>query len=520
VLPAFGQKSHVRVALIVIAFLITRLSILALFAPEIHAGDQVQYDRAARSIIDHGFRHYLNPGFVVQKGSYYPYFRNHPSLPDEPYNPIFWDPLYPLFLSAIYQVAGVSHGAVRLVQLLLSLLTLLIGMDTVRRLFPRHPRGAELFGWMTVAYLPFAGFVTKLLSETLDAFLLTSILWITTRLPRSLPGTFFAFGALLGLYASIKSYWVQLLPAVLVLTGWLLWRSERECMAWKSQALRLLLVLAGAALVLTPTYIRNHNVGAGTLLVSTKGGWNLWKDNNHFRIENHAWREPGLNIHAWLEAYYRLGSTDRVPTSLKGVYYDDAVTRIRPPCDGSLDELVACERRNAIAFFLEDPLRFARRALEKNANLWSPNNYIFSRAPPGPMAWNQNYRIELPTAARYLLQIWVIVCYLLAMLAFFVGIAAPSESAAHRHGRAFVVLFLLFLTLVVVPWGHGVTRFRLPYMVPILIFAVLGLTGARRVFPQPGRLDRRSVGRTAAVFALAALLAAVGVSRLPTLLAP
>lgn len=518
--PRFGQKNHVRVALIVIAFLITRLSVLALFAPEIHAGDQVQYDRVARSIIDHGFLHYLNPGFVVQKGSYYPYFRNHPSLPDEPHNPIFWDPLYPLFLSAIYKVAGVSYGAVRFVQLLLSLLTLLMGMDTVRRLFPRCPGGAELFGWMTVAYLPFAGFVTKLLSETLDAFLLTSILWMTTRLPRSLPRTFFAFGALLGLYASIKSYCVQLLPVVLALICWLLWRSGRERMAWRSQAVRVLLVLAGAALVLTPTYIRNYNVGAGTLLVSTKGGWNLWKDNNNFRIENHAWREMGLNIHAWLKAYYGLGAADLVPSSLEGVYYDDTVTSIRPPCDTSLDKLIACERKNALAFFIEDPLRFVRRALEKNANLWSPNNYIFSRAPPGPMAWNQNYRIELPTAARYLLQIWVIVCYLLAMLAFFVGITAPSESATHRFGRAFVILFLLFLTLVVVPWGHGVTRFRLPYMYPILMFAVWGLTGARPLFPQAGRFDRGSVGRIAAVFTLVGLLAAVSVSRLPVLLAP
>jgi hypothetical protein len=509
-----------RVVLIVIAFLITRLSVLALFAPEIHAGDQVQYDRVARSIIDDGFLHYLDPGFVVQKGSYYPYFRNHPFLPDEPYNPIFWDPLYPLFLSAIYEVAGVSHGAVRLVQLLLSLLTLLIGMDIVRRLFPHRPRGAELFGWMTVAYLPFAGFVSKLLSETLDAFLLTSILWMTTRLPRSLPRTFFAFGALLGLYASIKSYWVQLLPAILALTWWLLWRSDREHVGGRGQAVRLLLVLAGAALVLTPTYIRNYNVGAGTLLVSTKGGWNFWKDNNNFKIENHAWRETGLNIHGWLEAYYRLGAADLVPSSLEGVYYDDAVTNIRPPCDASLEELVACERVNAMAFFIEDPLRFARRALEKNANLWSPNNYIFSRAPPGPMAWNQNYRIELPTAARYLLQIWVVVCYLLAMLAFFVGITAPSESDVHRFGRAFAILFLLYLTLVVVPWGHGVTRFRLPYMYPILMFAVLGMGGARQVFPQRGRFDRRSVGRMAAVFTLAGLLAAVSVSRLPILLAP
>jgi hypothetical protein len=519
-LAGMNQLAFRRVLLIVVAFLITRLLVLALYAPEIVWGDQLQYIRIATSNLDHGWLDYLNPGFVLEAGSYYPYFKSSPSLPDGQFNPIFWDPLYPLFISAIYELAGPSNGAVRVVQLLLSLFTLLLGMDVVRQMFPGSPRAREWFGWFFVAYLPFAGFITKLFTETLDAFLFTFILWMIVRLQRSAFLGFLALGALLGMYVSIKSYFLPLLPAVFALLWWILWRAEGERDARRGQAARLLTVLAGIVVVLAPTYVRNYNLTGGTALLSTKGSWNLWKDNNHFRIENHAWREQGVDVHKWLLKYYRLGSVDLVPTSLEGVYYDPAETNVRPPCDSDLDELIACERNNAIAFMLEDPLRFAKRALEKNANLWSPNNFIFNRAPPGKWGWMQNYRIELPTPVRYLLQIWVILCYAAAMLLFFVGITVPGGSGAHRIVRGFVALVLLYVTFVVVPWGHGENRYRLPYMVPILMFSVLGALHGRTVLAQLARPTARSAGRAAILVALVALFVALNLSRLPVLLAP
>jgi hypothetical protein len=515
-----NRLAYRRVLPIVAAFLITRLLVLALYAPEIVWGDQLQYIRVAASNLDHGWLNYLDPGFVLEAGSYYPYYKSSPSLPDGQFNPIFWDPLYPLFLSAVYELAGPSNGAVRVVQLLLSLFTLLLGMDVVRRMFPGSPRAPEWFGWFFVAYLPLAGFVTKLFTETLDAFLLTCILWMIVRLQRSGLLGFLALGALLGLYVSIKSYFLLLLPAILALAWWMLWRAEGERTAPRHQTAGLFMVLVGIVVVLAPTYVRNYNVTGGTTLLSTKGSWNLWKDNNRFRIENHAWREQGVDVRKWLLAYYRLGSVDLVPTSLEGVYYDPAETNVRPPCDTSLDELTACERKNAIAFMLEDPLRFAKRALEKNANLWSPNNFIFNRAPPGKWGWMQNYRIELPTPVRYVLQIWVILCYGAAMLLFFVGITVPGESGAHRIVRAFVVLVLLYLTFIVVAWGHGENRYRLPYMVPILMFSVLGVLRGRGVLAQLACPTARSAGRAAVLVILVALFAALNLSRLPVLLAP
>jgi len=508
------------VTTIVVVFVLSRLLVLALYAPVLEAGDQSQYVRVAQSIVDHGFGSYLDPGFVVEKGPQYPYFHGHKSLPDGSYNPIFWDPLYPFFLAVVLDASGGKLGAVRAVQLLLSLLTLLIGMDTVRRMFPAEPAAPRVFGWLLVATLPFAGFVTKILGETLDAFLLTCLLWMVSRLAGQRALACLGFGLLLGLYVSIKSYWLQLLPLVLLFVWWLVARCSEKPVPLGGRVGRLALVLAGVIVVLLPTGLRNDRIGAGALLISTKGSWNLWKDNNHFRIENHGWRVEGLAIRSWLDAYYPERNLGAVPASLEGVYDDPAHTTVRPPCDTELAGLAACERGRALGFFFEDPLRFARRALEKNANLWSPNSYVFNRAPPGRWAWNQNFRVELPGPVRYGLQLWVALLYLLSMLAFFVGVGLPARSSAHRGVRAFTILSLLCLVLVVVPWGHGVTRFRLPFMVPILMFASVGLLCWRCARTEWEAAPGGARPRLVAIGGLALLLLGLAVTRLATLLAP
>jgi hypothetical protein len=241
----------------------------------------------------------------------------------------------------------------------------------------------------------------------------------------------------------------------------------------------LLLVALGFVLVLAPTYLRNHNVSGGYWVLSTKAPWNFWKDNNNLKLVNHDWRQPTVRVHAWLKAYYELGSAAQASALLSGVHYDESNPIVRPPCDGLLDEMGSCERRNAIAYILEDPVRFLKRAIHKNASLWSPNNYIFNRAPPGHVAWNQNFRVELPTFIRYGLQMWVMFLYLAVMLAFFLGITAKPTNERQRYAAAFVSLCLLFLVFVVVSAGHGITRFRLPFMLPISMFAVLGFARAR-----------------------------------------
>ena len=92
-LAAMNQLAYRRVLLIVVAFLVVRLLVLALHEPEIVWGDQLQYIRIANSNLEHGWLDYLDPGFVLEAGRYYPYFKNSPDLPDGKFNPIFWDPL-------------------------------------------------------------------------------------------------------------------------------------------------------------------------------------------------------------------------------------------------------------------------------------------------------------------------------------------------------------------------------------------------------------------------------------------
>ena len=75
-LAGMNRLAYRRVLPIVVAFLITRLLVLALYAPEIVWGDQLQYIRVAASNLDHGWLNYLDPGFVLEAGSYYPYYKS------------------------------------------------------------------------------------------------------------------------------------------------------------------------------------------------------------------------------------------------------------------------------------------------------------------------------------------------------------------------------------------------------------------------------------------------------------
>lgn len=505
-----------KVVAILAVFAITRLVVWWLYDPGVGRGDETQYLRIAESIATHGASGYLDPGYRLERvPGFYPYFHGHKSLPDGQFNPIFWDPLYPLFLAISSFVFGPSPAAVRALQLLISAATLLLGISIVRELFPRNPQASKTFGWLFVAFLPFAGYVTKLLGETLDAFFLTLMIWLMIRLGADRLRHSFSLGLLLGCYVSLKSYWFQLLPLLMAFAWWARARTAPAPVTTTRQLLHAVLVVSGCALLLTPTFVRNHNIGDVSFTVSTKSSWNFWKDNNNFLVENHNWRAPGLKIRSWLKPYYESGNVDQVSRLLEGVYYDPSQP-VRPPCDVPLPELTACERDRAVAFFIEDPLRFIRRALEKNLNLWSPNSYVFNRAPPGNWAWNQNLRIELPTVVRYALQIWGIAAYLLVMFASFIGFASQAQSPRDQVTRALVALCIGCLIFIVVAVGHGLTRFRLPYMVPLAMYAALGLSVARRTFLEPeGRTRRLLVAG-----GLSLLMLTVVFLRLPALLAP
>ena len=501
---------------ILLVFASTRLVVASLYTLDPGSGDQVQYVRSATSILDHGWHAYFDPGFALQPGDSYPYVSGEVALPDGRYNPIFWDPLYPLFLAAVFTLFGPSLAAVVIVQLAISLATLLIGIDTVRRMFPEHARAPAWFGWMFVAYLPLAGYATKILSETLDAFLLSAIVWVAVQLPRGTRRWFFAFGVVLGLYASIRSYCLTLVPVLLLWCAFLLVRSTPTRVSARAAAERVALASLGVALLLAPSYVRNHQITGGAWLLSTKGAWNLWKDNNHFPIENHDWRELGAMpvVNRWLQLYHDTGSAQRASR-------ESGLELVRPPCRAPLPELYACEQKAALAYGLESPLRFARRALAKDANLWTPNDYIFNRAPSGPRAWHQNYRAELPVPLRYALQLWVIGSYLLAMMLCFLGITAPSPPGSpHRFVQGIVVAYLAFMTFVVTPWGHGVSRFRLPLVVPILMFAAIGLARVRTAGWSAAIGPAQGCTAFAIRLALALALVAVCAVKLPVLLAP
>ena len=498
---------------LLVAFALTRLAVWWLYAPGIGSGDETQYVRVAQSLLEHGLSGYLDPPYRLELvPDFYPYFHGHRSLPDGQYNPVFWDPLYPAVLAAVSATLGPSFDVVRALQVVLSALTMLLGMRVVRDVFPGDRRAETFFGVLFVANLAFAGYATKLLGETIDALLMTALFWLALRLGRDRLRDSIALGLLLGVYVSLKSYWLQLLPFYVAFAWWARARCSDDVVPAPRQWLHAAATVAAVALVLAPTFVRNHNVAGLPFAISTKASWNFWKDNNNFRIENHAWRQPTLRIRSWLKPYYETGSAEAVSPLLENVY-DDPREPARPPCDVTLVELGSCERNRAIAFAFEDPPRFVRRALQKNLNVWSPNSYIFNRAEAGPWAWHQNFRVEVPEPLRWLLQLAVMAVYIAVMLGCFLAVALPVRSRGDAVVRALLALCIAALVFVVVPVGHGLTRFRLPYMVPLTMLAALGFANTREALAQP---------RVRLVFpaVLTALFVIVCTLRLPTLLAP
>ena len=110
--------------------------------------------------------------------------------------------------------------------------------------------------------------------------------------------------------------------------------------------------------------------------------------------------------------------------------------------------------------------------------------------------------------------------YVGVMLAFFLGITARSTNEGQRYACAFVSLCLLFLVFVVISVGHGVSRFRLPFMLPISMFAVLGFARTRSLIDdlEMSTWTGRVRGGILGLLVVALLLLCV--VKLPLLLAP
>jgi hypothetical protein len=195
--------------------------------------DTAHYDSAACSILENGtFGASLH---------YYDEYENY-----------CLEPVYPLFLAAIYKVFGHSFLAVRIAQSLLSILQLLVIYLTVRLFRPRAAKWALLFG----AVYPFFIYISGLLYVTqIFALFLALTVFFFLKYREHYSIAWLVLSAL-SLGVSIASRPVAL-PMSLLLAAWILFLAD---LSFVKKLGHVLIAVISVIVVLTPWTIRNWNV--------------------------------------------------------------------------------------------------------------------------------------------------------------------------------------------------------------------------------------------------------------------
>jgi 4-amino-4-deoxy-L-arabinose transferase-like glycosyltransferase len=332
-------------------------------------------------------------------------------------------PLYVFFLAGVYRAFG-SPAAVRVIQALLGGLACVLLYGVARRL--ADPRTALVAGVVMVAH-PLSAYLAGLhLTENLFLiFILLVVLQSTAVARRPSPGAAFLLGVLVGLAALTRAVYLFFIPLLLpwAMSQWG-WRAPR--------AYRVFAVAtAGAVLVILPWTLRNYAVLHELIPVQSNGGMVFWAGNNPLADGGMIWPSRGT----W--------------------------TNGAPPDDGMYgwrNRSLAAENRiylqTAFAWIREHPRDYAHLLGRKLGRL-----YGFARANDSPSP-------KIPVAAD------------LAQAAFLLTALAGGLLAAPRW-REFAILFLLVVfTNVTTLLFSGGTRYSLPMIPALIVFAAAAVTAA------------------------------------------
>ena len=184
-------------------------------------------------------------------------------------------PLYPLFLIICVYLFGPNIYAVYVIQLALALLTVLLMYQLWQQLF--SSLHGFIAGILSLFYLPFVYYITKLLPETLAILVLTCFLAIyTNRRLLNKPGGLILLGFVGGLAILARSQFiVVVLPLFALLPFYRKADAPHNLNRW-----RVPIVLAFMALPLLPIGLYNcHNTG-GFYVTAPNGGITFYEGNN------------------------------------------------------------------------------------------------------------------------------------------------------------------------------------------------------------------------------------------------
>lgn len=374
-------------------------------------------------------------------------------------------PLYPLFLAASIILVDSLVQHLRLVQALVSALTIpliyLLTLETVQAT-GRPPEASRRSGLIAAALTALsytlAANATELLAETLFLFVLTAGLWRLVRAGRS--GTLLSAslaGLTLGIASLVRSMALPLLP----LGGlWLLLGHDRRLVTNLQNA--GVFILAGA-LVITPWTIRNYWVYGGIILIDTTGAENLWLDNDPRGRE------------AVKRELFALG--------------ENRLERQR---------LAA---RNGLAVIWNDPVRFGFKAWGELLRFFALEHTDDMRARP--QIWVRPADVWLRLILGDGLWLLVVLCggYGLARSLALAAEAAHFWRSVLRSPASLCAAWALYVVLTTLVF-HVEYRYRLPLLPALLPFAGLMLADWRTALTD---LQRRPLAAAALLAPVACL---------------
>lgn len=214
-------------------------------------------------------------------------------LPDsrDPFTPYFQPPLYPLFLALVYRLLGATVVSAVLVQYLIGSVCCVLTYSLGRRYFG-HRVGtiAGLAMALTATQVYYEG---RLLPPVLITVLNLAVLILAGKQSES-PAMWRwpVIGLLVGLSAITRPDILLFVPLLLV---WM--RIERAKVLPHRPALAVTALIAGIALPIAFTGVRNHVIGRDFVPISSNGGINLYVG-NHPELDETLGIRPGIEWNA------------------------------------------------------------------------------------------------------------------------------------------------------------------------------------------------------------------------------
>jgi 4-amino-4-deoxy-L-arabinose transferase-like glycosyltransferase len=190
----------------------------------------------------------------------------------------FRAPLYPYLLALIYKVSGSSIAAAVFVQHILGTLNAALTYVLARLCFRRNV--ALIAGLVAALYWVMIYFEGQLLLENLAIFLdLLFLVGISAALPRRGVRLLAISGVLLGLAAITRPSILIVVPILPFLFHWTAppaFRGRRR----ERWVMPTVIVIAAAAVVISPVLVRNLVVGHDFVPIASQGGVNFYIGNN------------------------------------------------------------------------------------------------------------------------------------------------------------------------------------------------------------------------------------------------